>query len=74
MKVASAHVRHLNPLPRNTGDVLRSYAKVLVPEMNTGQLVKIIRAEFLVDAEGINKVDGLPFFTEQLERELLERL
>jgi 2-oxoglutarate ferredoxin oxidoreductase subunit alpha len=72
--LAVAHLHHLNPLPRNIEEVLRSYRKVIVPEMNTGQLVKIIRAEFLVDAEGISKVDGLPFFTEQLERELLERL
>jgi 2-oxoglutarate ferredoxin oxidoreductase subunit alpha len=72
--LAVAHLHHLNPLPRNVGEVVRSYRKVIVPEMNTGQLVKIIRAELLVDAESISKVDGLPFHTEQLERELLERL
>jgi 2-oxoglutarate ferredoxin oxidoreductase subunit alpha len=72
--LAVAHLHHLNPLPRNIGEVLRSYKKVVIPEMNTGQLVKIVRAEFLVDAESVTKVDGLPFFTEELERELLERL
>ena len=59
-KVAHAHLRHLNPFPRNTGDVLRSYDKVLIPEMNTGQLLKLIRAEYLVDAVGYNKVRGPP--------------
>jgi 2-oxoglutarate ferredoxin oxidoreductase subunit alpha len=66
-KVAHAHLRHLNPFPRNTGDVLRSYDKVLIPEMNTGQLLKLIRAEYLVDAVGYNKVRGLPFRAAELE-------
>jgi 2-oxoglutarate ferredoxin oxidoreductase subunit alpha len=73
-KVARAHLRHVNPLPSNTGEVLRSYRKVFVPELNTGQLVKIVRAEFLVDAEGYSKVEGVPFFAEELEREIMERL
>jgi 2-oxoglutarate/2-oxoacid ferredoxin oxidoreductase subunit alpha len=60
-KVAQAHLRHLNPFPRNTGDVLRSYDRVLIPEMNLGQLLKLLRAEFLVDAVGYNRVRGLPF-------------
>jgi 2-oxoglutarate/2-oxoacid ferredoxin oxidoreductase subunit alpha len=59
-KVAHAHLRHLNPFPRNTGEVLRRYEKVLVPEMNLGQLLKLVRAEFLVDAVGYNRVRGLP--------------
>ncbi len=59
-QVAHAHLRHLNPLPRNTGDVLRRYDKVLMPEMNLGQLLSIIRAEFLVDAIGFNRVRGFP--------------
>ena len=58
--VAHAHLRHLNPFPRNTGEVLRRYEKVLVPEMNTGQLLQLIRAEFLIDAVGYNQVRGLP--------------
>jgi 2-oxoglutarate ferredoxin oxidoreductase subunit alpha len=60
-KVAHAHLMHLNPFPRNTGDVLGGYDEVLVPEMNLGQLLKLIRAEFLIDAVGYNKVRGLPF-------------
>jgi 2-oxoglutarate/2-oxoacid ferredoxin oxidoreductase subunit alpha len=73
-RLAVAHLHHLNPLPRNTGEVVRSFPRVVVPEMNTGQLVKMIRSEFLVDAESITKVDGLPFFTSDLEHELSERL
>ena len=60
-RVAHAHLRYLNPFPRNTGDVVRSYERVLVPEINLGQLRKLIRAEFLVDAQGFNLVRGLPF-------------
>jgi 2-oxoglutarate/2-oxoacid ferredoxin oxidoreductase subunit alpha len=59
-KVAQAHLTHLNPFPRNTGEVLRSYDRVLVPEMNLGQLLKLVRAEFLVDAVGYNQVRGVP--------------
>ena len=59
--VAHAHLRYLNPFPRNTGEVLRGYEKVLVPEINLGQLQKLVRAEFLVDATGFNLVRGVPF-------------
>jgi 2-oxoglutarate ferredoxin oxidoreductase subunit alpha len=65
-KVAHAHLRHLNPFPRNTGEVLRRYDRVLVPEMNLGQLLKLVRAEFLVDAVGYNRVRGLPFTSAEL--------
>jgi 2-oxoglutarate ferredoxin oxidoreductase subunit alpha len=65
-KVAAAHLHHLNPFPRNTGDVLRRYDRVLVPEMNLGQLLKVVRAEFLVDAVGYNRVRGLPFTSAEL--------
>jgi 2-oxoglutarate ferredoxin oxidoreductase subunit alpha len=58
--VAHAHLRHLNPFPRNTGEVLRRYDRVLVPEINLGQLLKLVRAEFLVDAVGYNRVSGQP--------------
>jgi 2-oxoglutarate ferredoxin oxidoreductase subunit alpha len=67
LKVAQAHFRYLNPFPRNTGDVLRRYDKVLVPEMNLGQLLKLIRAEFLVDAVGYNRVRGLPLRAAELQ-------
>jgi len=73
-KVAAAHLHHLNPLPANTGEVVRSYPKVLIPEANTGQLVKIIRAEFLVDALSYTKVEGLPIFAEELDEAIVERL
>ncbi len=73
-KVARAHLRHLNPLPRNTGEIVRAYSKVLVPEMNTGQLVRIIRDEFLVDAIPYAKVEGLPIFSEDLDEAIVERL
>ena len=66
-KVAQAHLHYLNPFPRNTGEVLRRYDKILVPEMNLGQLLKLVRAEFLVDAVGYNRVRGLPFKAAELE-------
>ena len=66
-KVAHAHLTHLNPFPRNTGDVLHRYDKVLVPEMNLGQLLKLVRAEFLVDAIGYNRVSGLPLRAREIE-------
>src|SRR5215218_9189340 len=65
-KVAQAHLVHLNPFPRNTGDVLRRYPKILVPEINLGQLVKLVRAEFLVDAVGYHRVSGRPFRSDEL--------
>ena len=64
--VAQAHLRHLNPFPADLGDVLRRYDKVLVPEMNLGQLRTLIRAEYLVDAVGYNQVRGLPFGAAEL--------
>ncbi|MBA3843287.1 MAG: 2-oxoglutarate ferredoxin oxidoreductase subunit alpha, partial [Actinobacteria bacterium] len=60
-KAAHAHLRWLNPFPANLGDVLRSYDRVLVPEMNLGQLLQLIRARYLVDAVGYNRVTGKPF-------------
>ena len=59
--VAHAHLRHLNPFPANTEKVLRSYRRVLIPEVNLGQLLMLIRAQFLIDAEGYNRVRGKPF-------------
>ena len=65
-RVARAHLHYLNPFPRNTGEVLRSYDRILIPEMNLGQLLKLIRAEFLVDAIGYNRVRGTPFKAAEL--------
>jgi 2-oxoglutarate ferredoxin oxidoreductase subunit alpha len=59
--VAHAHLRWLNPFPANLGDVLRSYERVLIPEMNLGQLLQLVRAKYLVDAVGYNRVTGKPF-------------
>ena len=70
LKVDAAHLVHLNPLPRNTGAVVRSYETVLVPELNTGQLSRIIRAEFLADTHGFNRVNGLPMMADELETEI----
>ena len=64
--VAQAHLRHLNPFPSDLGDVLRRYDRVLVPEMNLGQLAILLRAKFLVDVVGYNKVRGLPFTATEL--------
>jgi 2-oxoglutarate ferredoxin oxidoreductase subunit alpha len=72
-RVACAHLRHLNPLPANTGDVLRSFDRVLVPEMNTGQLAKLLRARYLVDVESFCKLRGQPLFAAEIEGEIAER-
>ena len=66
VRIAQAHLHYLNPFPRNTGEVLHRYDKILVPEMNLGQLLKLVRAEFLVDAVGYNRVRGLPFKASEL--------
>ncbi len=74
LAVAQAHVRHLNPFPANLGAVVGSYRKVLVPEMNLGQLRKVVRSDFLVDAQGLNKVNGQPFRAGEIERAILSIL
>jgi 2-oxoglutarate/2-oxoacid ferredoxin oxidoreductase subunit alpha len=72
--VATAHLRHLNPMPANLGDVLRRYRTVLVPEMNLGQLALLLRAEYLVDVQSYTKVAGLPFGAEELQDVFLDHL
>jgi 2-oxoglutarate ferredoxin oxidoreductase subunit alpha len=67
LKVAQAHLDYLNPFPSNLGDVLSRYPKILVPEMNLGQLSKLVRAEFLVDAKSLNKTQGVPFRAGEIE-------
>jgi 2-oxoglutarate ferredoxin oxidoreductase subunit alpha len=74
VSVATAHLRHLNPLPPNTGEVVGSFSRVLVPELNSGQLLSILRDKFLVDAIGFNKVEGVPILAEELEQALMEVL
>ncbi len=71
-KVAQAHLMYLNPFPSNLGDVLRRYSKVLVPEMNLGQLARLVRAEYLVDAQSLTKVQGLPFTATEIETKIRE--
>src|SRR5207249_7624033 len=66
-KVAQAHFRYLNPFPKNTGAVLKRYKKVLVPELNAGQLLWLLRAKYLAPAEGLNKVQGRPFLVSEIE-------
>jgi 2-oxoglutarate/2-oxoacid ferredoxin oxidoreductase subunit alpha len=65
--VAHAHLRYVNPFPRNTGDVVRRYEKVLIPEMNLGQLLQLVRSQFLVDAIGYNRVRGFPLRAAELQ-------
>ncbi len=72
--VATAHLVHLSPFPANLGEVLASYGRVLVPELNMGQLSKLVRADFLVPAEGYSKVQGLPLTVGELEQEIERRL
>jgi 2-oxoglutarate ferredoxin oxidoreductase subunit alpha len=67
IKVAHAQLRHLNPMPANVGDVLRSYRRVVVPEMNMGQLALLLRGKFLVDLQSVTKVEGMAFLAEEVE-------
>ncbi len=73
-RVAHAHLVHLNPFPPNLGEVLRRYPRVMVPEMNLGQLARQLRAEFLVDARAVAKVRGLPFTASELEQAIVDHL
>jgi 2-oxoglutarate ferredoxin oxidoreductase subunit alpha len=68
--VSAAHLRWLNPLPPDLGEILKNYEKVIIPELNLGQLRRIIRAEYLVDAIGINKIQGLPFTPHEIVEEV----
>ena len=72
--VAQTHVRHLNPLPANLGEILKGYDRVVVPEMNLGQFTMMLRAQYLVDAECISRVRGLPISPSDLAHELIERI
>lgn len=74
MKVSSAHLRYLDPMPRNTLDVMKKFRRVLIPEMNLGQLLAHVRAKYLVDAVGLNKVQGKPFMIREIETKIEEML
>jgi len=73
-KVSHCHLRYINPFPKNLGDILKRFKKVIIPEINNGQLITIIRSEFLVDAKGYNKMKGVPITHAELEGFLLEQL
>jgi 2-oxoglutarate ferredoxin oxidoreductase subunit alpha len=73
-RVGHVHLRHLNPMPKNLGDVMNRYKKILVPEMNMGQLVMLLRAKYLVDAQGYNKIQGKPFKTSEIENKIEEMI
>ncbi|MFN7770041.1 MAG: 2-oxoacid:acceptor oxidoreductase subunit alpha [Planctomycetaceae bacterium] len=72
--VAHAHLRYMNPFPRNLGDIVKKYRKVLIPELNSGQLRLLIRGNFLVDAVGFNKIQGKPFLVSEVVRKIDEIL
>jgi len=71
-RIGHVHLRHLNPLPSNLADVLKRYKQVLVPELNMGQLLWLLRAKFLVNAIGLNKIQGRPFKQSELEQKISE--
>jgi len=73
-RIGHVHLRHLNPLPSNLGDVIRRYKRVLVPELNMGQLLWVLRAKYLVDAVGLNKIQGRPFKQVELEQKIEDML
>ena len=73
-KVASLHLRYLNPLPRGFEETLRRFDKVLVPELNLGQLEKIIRMEYLIEVEGLHKIQGQPFRVHEIRERIQEML
>ncbi len=72
--VAHVHLHNINPFPKNLGEVLKAYDKILIPEMNSGQLLQLIRAKYLVPAIGLSKVQGLPFTTTELKAKIVELL
>ncbi len=72
--VAHVHLRHINPFPKNLGEVLLNYNQVLIPEMNSGQLLQLIRAKYLIPAIGYSKVQGLPFTTLELKNKIIDLL
>lgn len=72
--VSHAHVKYMNPLPKNLGELIKGFDKVLIPEMNNGQLIKIIRDKFLVDAKGLNKIKGMPFASGEIKEKIVEML
>jgi 2-oxoglutarate ferredoxin oxidoreductase subunit alpha len=74
LSVSGAHLRYMNPFPRNLGDIFKRFKKVLVPELNMGQLRLLLRGQYLVDAIGLNKIQGRPFLIAEIEAKIKEVL
>ena len=74
LDVSHIHLRHIWPLPKNLGDLLKSYDRIIVPEMNRGQLKTLLRDQYLVDARPVNKVSGQPFKISEIEAAIEEAL
>ena len=74
LSVAHVHLRHINPFPRNLGELISGYERVLIPELNLGQLAMLVRSRFLVDAEPVTKVQGRPFTSQELENKIHDTL
>lgn len=72
--VAHIHLTHINPMPSNLGELLHGYPRLLVPEINSGQLLQLLRAKYLVPAEGLSKVQGLPFTTAEIKNKIIEMI
>jgi 2-oxoglutarate ferredoxin oxidoreductase subunit alpha len=72
--VSHAHLRYIKPFPKNLGEVLYNFEHVIIPEMNTGQLIKMIRDKYLIPAEGLNKIQGMPFAAEEIYNKIVEKL
>jgi 2-oxoglutarate ferredoxin oxidoreductase subunit alpha len=73
-EVSHAHIKYLNPFPKNLGELIKGFDKVLIPEINNGQLIKIIRDKFLIDAKGLNKIKGMPFTSIEIKEKIIEML
>ena len=74
LEVSHIHIKYLNPLPKNIGSIIKNFEKVLIPEMNNGQLIKVLRDKFLVDAIGHNKIKGMPFTAAEIKNKIVEVL
>jgi 2-oxoglutarate ferredoxin oxidoreductase subunit alpha len=72
--IAHLHLRYLNPFPRNLGDELKRYDKILIPELNRGQLATVLRAEYLVPTTTLSKVQGAPFMAHEITKKIIELL
>lgn len=74
LDVSHAHLRYIKPFPRNLGEILYNFEQVLIPEMNMGQLIRVIRDKYMIPAKGLNKVQGMPFTTQEIKEKIIELL